>query len=79
MQTRITFEEMQAASRQLAKTPRGRAAMERLLSLLEGDGLDLDLLDQRAFLALLGGAWSGQITQAREAIQVTLATPADGQ
>lgn len=64
MQTRITIDEMQAAARQLAKHERGRAAMGQLAELLERGGLDLDLLDQRAFLALLGGAWMGQ----REAV-----------
>lgn len=60
MQTRITTEEMEAAARQLGKHERGRAAMRQLAELLEVGGLDLDLLDQRAFLALLGGAWMGQ-------------------
>ena len=60
MQTRITVEELHAAARQLAKHERGRAAMRALADLLEVNALDLDLLDQRAFLALLGGAWMGQ-------------------
>ena len=51
---------MQAAARQLAKTESGRDAMTRLLPLLENGRLDLGFLDQRAFLALLGGAWLGQ-------------------
>lgn len=73
MQTRITPDEMQAAARQLAKTERGRIAMQRLLDVLEGDGLDLDLLDQRAFLTLLGGAWKGQRDMVRDVMRATLA------
>ena len=72
MQTRITPEEMQAAAHQLAKTERGRAALGRLLTLLEGEEMDLDLLNQRAFLALLGGAWTGQAKGACESIRVAL-------
>ena len=59
MQTRITVDEMRAASRQLAKHERGRAALRQLDALLRAGELDLDLLDQRAFLTLLGGAWTG--------------------
>ena len=65
MQTRITVSEMQAAARQLAKTDRGREAMRRLVTLLEAGDFDLDLLDQRAFLALLGGVWNGSAADAR--------------
>jgi hypothetical protein len=72
MQTRITPEEMQAAARQLAKSAQGRAAGKRLLTLLDGDDLELDLLNQRAFLALLGGAWMGQADVARESIRAAL-------
>jgi hypothetical protein len=72
MQTRITPDELQAAARQLAKTERGRLAMQRLHALLEGDALDLDLLDQRAFLALVGGAWTGQREKTRDVIGATL-------
>lgn len=72
MQTRITPDEMQAAARQLAKTDHGRTAMQRLLDVLEDDALDLDLLDQRAFLALLGGAWTGQREKVREVLRTTL-------
>jgi hypothetical protein len=72
MQTRITREEMDAAARQLAKTDEGRRAMQRLLQSLEADELDLDLLDQRAYLALLGGAWKGSGAIAREAIRGAL-------
>jgi hypothetical protein len=74
MQTRITPEEMQAAARQLARTDRGRAAMDRLARLIESDTLDLDLLDQRAFLALLGGAWNGQAEKVQDVIHTTLTT-----
>lgn len=73
MQIRITTEEMEAAARQLTKTERGRVAMQRLLEALDKGGFDLDLLDQRAFLALLGGAWNGQIEKAREVLTKTLA------
>ena len=72
MQTRITTEEMQAAAHQLAKSERGRAALNRLLVLLEGEDIDLDLLNQRAFLALLGGAWAGQSEAARESAREAL-------
>ena len=72
MQTRITMEEMEAAAQQLAKTERGCIAMKHLAELLDGGVLDLDLLDQRALLALLGGAWSGQTEKAREIIRATL-------
>ena len=64
---------MQAASRQLAKTERGRAVMQQLVQLLDSNVLDLDLLDQRALLALLGGVWSGQAVTAREVVRTTLA------
>lgn len=73
MQTRITIEEMQAAARQLAKTERGRAAMQRLMEALDKGGFDLDLLDQRAFLALLGGAWNGQAEKVREILAQAIA------
>lgn len=73
MQTHITAEEMMAAARQLARTEPGRRAMQRMLVLLDGDGLDLDFLDRRAFLALLGGAWSGRPEQVREAIRDAIA------
>jgi hypothetical protein len=75
MQTRITPEEMEAASRQLAKTQQGRAAMRQLIVLMDGGALDLDLLDQRALLALLGGIWSGRGDAAREFIRTSLARP----
>ena len=74
MQTRITPEEMAAAACQLARTERGRANLQRVLDLLHGDVLDLDFLDQRAFLALLGGVWTGQADAAREAIRTALRT-----
>ncbi len=73
MQTRITVEEMQAAARQLAKSAAGRAAMQRLDRSLAANEFDLDFLDQRAFLALLGGAWMGNMDKARETIQDALA------
>ena len=73
MQTRITDEEIQAAARQLTKLPRGRAAMQRLADALQTEDLCLDLLDQRAFLALLGGAWNGQRPRVREAMVAALA------
>ena len=72
MQTRITLEEMQAAARQLARSERGRAALGRLLTLLEGEDMVLDLLNQRAFLALLGGAWAGQLNEACASIRAAL-------
>ena len=72
MQTRITPQEMTAAARQLAKNERGRAALSRLLTLLEGEDMDLDLLNQRAFLALLGGAWTGQAGVACDSIRDAL-------
>lgn len=75
MQTRITADEIQAAARQLAKSERGRAALRRLGSAFEGEDFCLDLLDQRAFLALVGGAWTGQRANVRDAIAETLAEP----
>jgi hypothetical protein len=66
---------MAAAARQLATNERGRAALSRLLTLLEGGEIDLDLLDQRAFLALLGGAWTGQVDIACECIRHALQEP----
>lgn len=78
MQTRITVEEIQAAARQLAKHERGREAMRLLAQALEENRLDLDLLDQRAFLALLGGAWMGQRETVCAILRETLArTPAN--
>jgi hypothetical protein len=73
MQTRITPDEIKAAARQLAKTEQGRVALKRLLEMLEGAPVDLDLLNQRAFLALLGGAWTGQIELTRETIREAVA------
>jgi hypothetical protein len=73
MQTRITSDEMHAAARQLAKTENGRTAMQRLLDLAEDDELALGLLDQHAFLALLGGVWTGQKETACEAMREILA------
>lgn len=72
MQTRITPEEMEAAARQLAKTERGRAAMRRLAELTEGPDLELGLLDRHAFLALLGGVWTGQKERARAIMRATI-------
>ena len=72
MQTRITRDEMQAAARQLVKTVEGRAALQQLLTLLESDIAGLDLLNQRAFLALLGGVWTGQGATARETARAAL-------
>ena len=77
MQTRITQDEMKAAARQLGKSEEGRAALQRLLTLLDGPTVDLDLLNQRAFLALLGGAWTGKLEAARAAIRSTLASDQD--
>ncbi len=68
MQTRITLDEIHAAARQLAKHERGQAALRQLDSLLRSGELDLDLLDQRAFLTLLGGAWMGQREQVCESV-----------
>ena len=73
MQTRITVEEMQAAARQLAKTERGREAMKRFVALLNEGEFDLDLLDQRAFLALLGGVWNGRTAEVRATMAQALA------
>lgn len=65
---------MWAAARQLAKHERGRAAMRQLGELLDVGGLDLDLLDQRAFLALLGGAWMGNRDKVCEILRESAAT-----
>ncbi len=65
---------MQAAARQLAKHERGRAALRELAQALEADRLHLDLLDQRAFLALLGGAWMGHREAVSAIVRETLAT-----
>lgn len=69
MQTRITPDEMRAAARQLAKSERGRTALKRLTELVASGEFDLDFLDQRACLALLGGLWSGQKDAVTEAIR----------
>lgn len=79
MQTRITVEEMHAAARQLAKHERGRQAMRELAQALESNRLDLDLLDQRAFLALLGGAWMGQRETVCAIMRETLASAPTGE
>lgn len=60
---------MQAAARQLAKSERGRAALQRLGELIDGNELQLDFLDQRAFLALLGGVWTGQGDKVRDVVR----------
>ena len=68
MQNRITVDEMHAAARQQSKHDRGQAALLQLELLLRAGELDLDLLDQRAFLTLLGGAWMGQREQVCEIV-----------
>lgn len=64
---------MQAAARQLARSECGRDAMERLLVLMDDECIDLTLLNQRAFLALLGAAWTDRAPEAcaimREALK----------
>ena len=60
---------MRAAARQLAKSERGRMALKRLAELATSNELDLDFLDQRAFLALLGGVWTGQKEAVAEALR----------
>ena len=75
MQTRITVEEMKAAARQLARSAAGRTAMEDLLAVLDKGGFDLDFLDQRSFLALLGAAWTGRRAETSAAIREALAAP----
>lgn len=72
MQVRITPEEMEAAARQLARTPDGRAGLRRLLEVIERNDFKLGLLDQHAFLTLLGGAWSGQREHARQVMGAAL-------
>jgi hypothetical protein len=74
MQTRITADEMEAAARQLSRSERGQAVMRRLADLLKEDDLDLDLLDQRAFLALLGGVWTHRASDVGRIIEAALAT-----
>lgn len=69
MQTRITPDEIEAAARQLAKSDNGRHAMRRLLEWIESGDVDIGFLDQRAFLALLGGVWTGQKDKAGESIR----------
>jgi len=66
---------MRAAARQLSKHERGRAALRQLDQLLRAGEFDLDLLDQRAFLTLLGGAWMGHRAQVCEVVtEITAAT-----
>ena len=72
MQTRITPEEVEAAARRLATTDRGRGALEALVTLIDTPAGDLALLDQRAFLALLGAAWKGDAVRVREAARAAL-------
>ena len=76
MQNHITPDEVQAAAKLLAKHARGRAAMQRLAAALEAGELDLGLLDQRAFLTLLGGAWKGERETVSAALRDALASPA---
>lgn len=59
---------MRAAVRQLSKHERGQAALRQLNQLLRAGEFDLDLLDQRAFLTLLGGAWLGHRAQVCEIV-----------
>ena len=47
--------------------------MQRLLEALDKGGLDLDLLDQRAFLAILGGVWTGQGDKVRDVLRQAVA------
>lgn len=68
MQKRITEEEIETAARQLATSEQGRAALQKFGQLLEQDDFELDLLNQRSFLALLGGVWTGRSQRVREAI-----------
>jgi hypothetical protein len=79
MQTRITIDEMTAAARHLAKTENGRRALQRMLELWDDGGLDLDLLDRHAFLALLGGAWSGHADEMRNIVNQAIAAQPHGQ
>ena len=73
MQKLITEEEIETAARQLATSEQGRAALQKFGRLLEQDDFELDLLNQRAFLALLGGIWTGRSQRVREAIVRALA------
>jgi hypothetical protein len=68
MQTRITEDEIETAARQLATSDQGRAALQKFGQWIEQDDFGLDLLNQRAFLALLGGVWTGRSQRVREAI-----------
>ncbi len=76
MQNHITPDEVQAAARLLAKHARGRAALQRLAAALDSGDIDLGLLDQRAFLTLLGGAWKGERETVAAAMREALASPA---
>lgn len=76
MQNHITPDEIQAAAKLLAKTARGRAALQRLAAAVESGDLDLGLLDQRAFLTLLGGTWKGERETVAAALRDALAAPA---
>lgn len=75
MQNHITPDEIQAAAKLLAKHARGRAALQRLAAAVESGDLDLGLLDQRAFLTLLGGAWKGERAAVTAAARDALAPP----
>ena len=68
MQKRITEEEIETATRQLAASEQGRAALQKFDQVLDQGDFELDLLNQRAFLALLGGVWTGRPQRVREAI-----------
>jgi hypothetical protein len=78
MQNRITEEEIETAARQLATSEQGRMALQKFGQLLEQGDFALDLLNQRAFLALLGGVWTDRSQRVREAMARALAqkTPA---
>jgi hypothetical protein len=76
MQKRITEDEIETAARQLATNEQGRAALQKFGQMLGQEDFELDLLNQRAFLTLLGGAWTARSQRVREAIARALSEPA---
>jgi hypothetical protein len=74
----MTRSEIHTAARQLARTPRGRNAIRRLLAWLEDTqdldlwGLDLDEIDKARVLTLIGAGWGREYLEARDAMRAAI-------
>ena len=62
----ISLEDLRYAVEYLARTERGRHAMQRLLAWFDDDGLGLDAYNQRAVLTVLEAAWGSWSGTARD-------------